>query len=82
MLFCLDDLRLLVEKSELWVYKGHKMDSKKVSKLNESLLFYFDISVNSKLSEGLKRPVAYENILIIQFFKSFKSYYLVSKPKE
>ena len=29
----LDDLRLLVEKSELWVYKAVKPDDKKVSRL-------------------------------------------------
>ena len=27
----LDDLRLLVEKSELWVYKAVKLEDKKVS---------------------------------------------------
>ena len=35
----LDDLRLLVEKSELWVYKGQKMDSKKVAVANSKLSF-------------------------------------------
>ncbi len=29
-LLCSDDLRLLVEKSELWVYKAAKPDDKKV----------------------------------------------------
>lgn len=31
----LDDLRLLVEKSELWVYKSHKGSSEKAAKNHE-----------------------------------------------
>ena len=45
----LDDLRLLVEKSELWVYKAVKQEDKKVGKVSIDLICDCKVRFSSKL---------------------------------